>query len=150
MLPFRPVLVSPENPSVPSKAGFGARPAGMSSDDEPNPAPTVIGPNSKFTGDLETKGQLQIDGEVHGEIRGSTVVIGTTGRVTGGIVAEEIVVTGQLMGSIRGKRVLLQAACRVEADIFHEQLVIEEGAAFEGRLHLIRNYPSPEIPLQTP
>jgi cytoskeletal protein CcmA (bactofilin family) len=149
MLPFRPVLVSPEKPLAPSKAGLGARLAGMSSDDQLNIAPTVIGPDSTFTGDLETKSQLQIDGEVHGEIRGSAVVIGMTGRVTGGIVAEEIVVSGQVMGSIRGKRVLLQSSSRVEADIFHEQLVIEEGAAFEGRLHRSQNPGTDPIPLPT-
>jgi cytoskeletal protein CcmA (bactofilin family) len=73
----------------------------MSSDDGLNLAPTVIGPDSKITGDLETKSQLQIDGEVHGEIRGRAVVIGTKGRVTGGIVAEEIVVSGQVRSQAR-------------------------------------------------
>jgi cytoskeletal protein CcmA (bactofilin family) len=119
----------------------------MSPDDQLNIAPTVIGPNSTFTGDLETESQLQVDGKVNGEIRGSSVLIGEQGRVTGGIIAEEIVVSGQVMGSIRGKRVLLQSSSHVEADIFHEQLVIEEGASFEGRLHRIR---PDSVPLQTP
>jgi cytoskeletal protein CcmA (bactofilin family) len=151
MLPFRPVVVSPEKPLAPSKAGLGARLAGVSPDEQLNIAPTVIGPDSTFTGDLETKSQLQVDGEVNGEIRGSSVVIGEQGRVTGGIVAEEIVVSGHVMGSIRGKRVLLQSSSRVEGDIFNEQLVIEEGAAFEGRLHRIQNNPSLDsVPPQTP
>ena len=147
MLPLRPVLVSPEKPLALSEAGVGVRLPGMSPDDQLNIAPTVIGPNSTFTGDLETKSQLQVDGRVNGEIRGSSVLIGEQGRVTGGIIAEEIVVSGQVMGSIRGKRVLLQSSCRVEADIFHEQLVIEEGSSFEGRLHRIR---PDSMPLQTP
>jgi cytoskeletal protein CcmA (bactofilin family) len=147
---LRPVWVSPEKPQTTVKVGLGAPLAGMSSDNQRDTPPTVIGPDSTFTGDLETKSQLQIDGAVHGEIRGSVVVIGMIGRVTGGIVAEEIVISGHVMGSIRGKRVLLQSASRVEADIFHEQLVIEEGAAFEGRLHRSENRPRPAEPLPSP
>ena len=148
MLPFMFVLVLPEKTTA--KVELGAPLAGMSSDNQRDITPTVIGPDSTFTGDLETKGQLQIDGAVHGEIRGSAVVIGMTGRVTGGIVAEEIDISGHVMGSIRGKRVLLQSASRVEGDIFHEQLVIEEGAAFEGRLHRSQSHPRPAVALQTP
>ena len=150
MLPFRPVLASPEKPLTTAKGGLGAPRVDISSADQRDIPSTVIGPDSKFTGDLETKGQLQIDGEVHGEIRCAAVVIGMTGRVTGGIVAEKIDISGHVMGSIRGKRVLLQSASRVEGDIFHEQLVIEEGAAFEGRLHRSQNHPRPAEALQPP
>jgi cytoskeletal protein CcmA (bactofilin family) len=68
-----------------------------------------------------------------GEIRGSTVVIDELGRVTGGIVAEEVVVSGVVLGSIWGKRVLLRASSHVEGDVFHGSLLIEEGASFQGQ-----------------
>ena len=94
----------------------------------------VIGLGLKVTGAIETKARLQIDGEVHGEISASAVFVSEKARVTGGIIADEIVVEGELMGTARGKRVLLRATCRVEADIFHEFLVIEDNATFEGRM----------------
>ena len=37
---------------------------------------------------------MQIDGEVQGDIQGTYVVIGEKARITGGIVAEEIVGAG--------------------------------------------------------
>jgi cytoskeletal protein CcmA (bactofilin family) len=95
----------------------------------------VITSDLKITGNVETINKLLIEGEVLGEVRGSAVVIDKLGRVTGGIVAEEVVVSGVVLGSIRGKRVFLQSSSRVEGDIFHESLLIEEGASFQGRLH---------------
>ena len=53
-------------------------------------------------------------------------------RITGSIVAEEIVVRGHVMGSVRGKRVMLQSSSHVEGDIFHDRIAIEEGARFVG------------------
>lgn len=102
--------------------------------DQPTNAPCVIGYGMKIVGDVETNGPLQIEGEVHGEVSAPAVVVGERARVTGTIVADEIVVVGQVMGQIRGKRVVLQASCRVEADIFHETFFMDPDAVFEGRL----------------
>ena len=88
----------------------------------------VIGLGLKVTGDVETNARLRIDGEVHGEISATTVLVSEKARITGGITADEIVVEGELMGTVRGKRVVLRSTCRVEADIFHESLVIEDNA----------------------
>ena len=64
----------------------------------------VITSDLKITGDVETTNKLLIEGEVLGEVRGSAVVVDTLGRVTGGIVAEEVVVSGVVLASIRAKR----------------------------------------------
>ena len=89
MLPFMFVLVLPEKTTA--KVELGAPLADMSSDNQRDITPTVIGPDSTFTGDLETKGQLQIDGAVHGEIRGSAVVIDMTGRVTAALSPRRLI-----------------------------------------------------------
>ena len=103
-------------------------------DDLTNNEQLVIGLGLKVTGNIETSAALKIDGEVHGEISASKVWVTEKARITGGIIADEIVVEGVLMGTARGKRVLLRATCRVEADIFHESLIIEDDATFEGRM----------------
>lgn len=96
-------------------------------------APSVIGPDLTISGNLVTKGEVQIDGEVQGDIQGTYVVIGEKARITGSVVAEEVVVRGHVMGSVRGRRVMLQASSHVEGDIFHQALAIEQGAFFEGK-----------------
>lgn len=96
-------------------------------------APSVIGPDLLITGNLVSKGEVQVDGEVQGDIHGTHIVIGERAKITGGIIAEEIVIRGHVMGSVRGKRVLLQNGSHVEGDIYHQTLAIEQGAFFEGK-----------------
>ena len=96
-------------------------------------APSVIGPDLTINGDLISTGELQIEGEVQGDIRGTYVTIGEKARITGTILAEEIIIRGHVAGSVRGMRVTLQSMSRVEGDIFHKALVIEHGAFFEGK-----------------
>ena len=96
-------------------------------------APSVIGPDLIISGNLVSKGEVQVDGEVQGDIHSSYVVVGEKARVTGSVIADEVVVRGQVMGSIRSKRVMLQATSHVEGDIHHSALSIEQGAFFEGK-----------------
>ena len=92
-----------------------------------------IAPDLTITGNLVSKGEVQVDGEVQGDIHCVHLVVGQHGRITGSIVADDVVMRGHVMGSIRGNRVNLQASSRVEGDIFHQSLSIEQGAMFEGR-----------------
>jgi cytoskeletal protein CcmA (bactofilin family) len=109
--------------------GEQSAPAGEQLDE----GPCIVGRGMRVTGEIETKGPLEIEGEVQGEISAASVRLGERARVVGSITGDEIVVSGQMSGTIRGKRVLLEASSRVEADIFHETLVIKEGAEFQGK-----------------
>jgi len=93
----------------------------------------VIGADLVIQGNLTSKGEVQIEGEVQGDIHGTHIVIGERARVTGGIVAEECVIRGHLLGTVRGRRVLLQSSSHVEGDIYHQTMAIEQGAFFEGK-----------------
>ena len=94
---------------------------------------SVIGPDLTVNGDLISKGELRIDGEVQGDIMGTRVVIGEHAHITGGVVAEDIVILGHVMGPVRGLRVSLQSTSHVEGDVRHQALVMEQGAFFEGK-----------------
>jgi len=137
--------LSPTTPSSP-----GARPLGLARGSSERNTPSVIGPDLMINGNLTSKGEVQVDGEVQGDIHGTYVVIGEKARITGGIVAEEIVVRGHVAGSVRGKRVMLQSSSHVEGDIYHQALAIEQGAFFEGKSRRsddpLAGVPKPEIP----
>ena len=125
----------PEMPKSSPPSAFtaaGARPAPLQPRSERN-APSVIAADLLIAGNLFSKGEVQIDGEVQGDISGTHVVVGERARITGSIIAEEVVVRGHVMGSIRGRRVMLQSSCHVEGDVFHQALAIEQGAFFEGK-----------------
>ena len=96
----------------------------------------MIGNDLKIIGQglkIISQGTLQVDGEVEGDVRGSEVIIGEKGKVTGTVAAERVIVRGKIAGVIRGVTVALQSSSKVEGDIHHMSLAIEQGAEFDGR-----------------
>lgn len=95
--------------------------------------PSVIGADLTIVGNLESKGEIQIDGDVQGDVHAARIVVGERARITGSLIAEEVVIRGSVQGSVRGNSVTFQATSHVEGDVFHKSLAIEQGAYFEGK-----------------
>lgn len=125
---------------------FNKRPAAVSSSAmDPVTAPprkhsgaptrSVIDAWLTITGNLESEGEVQVDGEINGDIRCAHLTVGKDATVDGNITAEEVVVRGTVKGVIRANRVILQDSARVESEVYHKKLAIEEGASFEGTSH---------------
>lgn len=123
----------PLNGLAQAQAAINTRPGATTLRSADRGAPSVIGPDLTIVGNLVSKGEVQVDGEVQGDLFGSHIVIGERARITGGIVGEEVVVRGHVMGSIRGRKVMLQSSSHVEGDVYHQTLAIEQGAFFEGK-----------------
>jgi len=126
-----------ERPSGEAKSPFTERPATYATK-APSPAaskmvPSIIGEDLMITGNVTSKGEIQVDGEIQGDINCGSLLLGDKSQVMGSVIAEDIVVRGRVTGSIRGLRVTLQAQSHVEGDIFHQSLAIEQGAYFEGK-----------------
>jgi cytoskeletal protein CcmA (bactofilin family) len=83
-------------------------------------------------GDLESEGEVQVDGKVNGDIRCAHLVVGKDAIVVGNIVAEEVIVRGKVKGTIRALNVTLQDTAVVESEIYHKSIAIEQGACFDG------------------
>ena len=94
---------------------------------------SIIGPDLAITGNLETTGEVQIEGDVQGDIHAGRIVVGAQGRVVGDLLADEIVIGGVVQGSIRGNSLTFQGASHIEGDVYHRKLAIEQGAYFEGK-----------------
>lgn len=124
-----PVSRGPEPPHQPQPRPTSAAPTRVSD----RAAPSVIGHDLSITGNMVSKGEIQIDGEIQGDVKSTHVMVGEKALITGSIAAEEVVIRGKVMGSVRGKRVLLQKSSHVEGDIYHQALAIEQGAFFEGK-----------------
>ena len=95
--------------------------------------PSIIGTDLTVTGNVISKGEVQVDGVIQGDIHCTSLIVGEKAQITGGIVAEDVVVRGRVNGSIRGVRVTLQSSSQVDGDIFHKSIAIEQGAYFEGK-----------------
>lgn len=91
---------------------------------------TILGQNITII----SKNQLQIDGDIRGDVTGKQVTISADGSVIGTVSAEKIEVHGGVRGAIRAATVSLHPSARVDAEIVHLRLSIAEGAQVEGML----------------
>jgi cytoskeletal protein CcmA (bactofilin family) len=95
--------------------------------------PSIIGEDLTIVGNVTSKGEIQVDGQIQGDVNCGSLLLGDKSQITGGVTAEDVVVRGHVMGAIRGLRVTLQSQSHVEGDIYHQSLAIEQGAYFEGK-----------------
>ena len=123
----RPGMPSPRPSSGAHNARAGSAPRSNAG------GASVVGADLSITGNLESKGEVQVEGEVQGDIHALRIIVGEQARITGGLIAEEVVIRGTVQGSIRGNSVTFQSSSRVEGDVFHRSLAIEQGAHFEGK-----------------
>jgi cytoskeletal protein CcmA (bactofilin family) len=100
---------------------------------------SIIGPDLAVTGNLETTGELQVQGDVQGDIHAGRIVIAEQGRVVGDLLADEVIVGGAVQGTIRANNLTLRAASHIEGDMYHRNLSIERGAYFEGKSRRTEN-----------
>lgn len=97
-------------------------------------APSIISADVKMKGSIVSQGEVQVDGNIEGDIRASSLTIGNTGAVSGEVIAETVIVRGSVKGQVRGKKVQLCTGAKVEGDITHASLSIEPNAIFEGQV----------------
>jgi cytoskeletal protein CcmA (bactofilin family) len=97
-----------------------------------SPKISTIGEDLVITGNVTSKGEIQFDGQIHGDIHCASLILGESAQLKGSVIAEDVVVRGRVIGSIHALRVTLQSKCHVEGDVIHQSLAIEQGALFEG------------------
>lgn len=135
-----------------SAAPSAVEPAAASALRKGSGAPTrsVIDAWLRINGNLESEGEVQVDGQIQGDIRCAHLTVGRDALVNGNITADEVVVRGKVMGCIRANRVILQDCAHVESEVFHKKLSIEEGACFEGRSRRCEDPLNAELPEAKP
>jgi cytoskeletal protein CcmA (bactofilin family) len=102
-------------------------------------AASVIGADLSINGNLQSSGEVQIEGNIEGNLTASRIVVGQNAKINGNLIADDVVVQGTVNGSIRGNRVTLQSSSKVDGDIVHQSLAIEQGAFFEGKSRRAEN-----------
>tara|TARA_B110000116_G_scaffold113243_1_gene98375 strand:+ start:458 stop:796 length:339 start_codon:yes stop_codon:yes gene_type:complete len=92
----------------------------------------------RVVGDCETDGTIRIEGIVEGSVRaGKAVVVGRDGVVSGDIATQDAVISGTVNGTlVADSRLELQATSRIEGDVRARRLQLEEGAIFNGTVHM--------------
>ena len=99
--------------------------------------PSLLSTDLKITGDLVSQGELQVDGQIDGDIRTDVLIVGETAQINGEISADTVRVHGYVTGQIKARSVSLAKSAHVLGDILHESLSIEQGASLEGHCRRI-------------
>lgn len=95
---------------------------------------SVISKALKITGQLESTEDIQIDGEVEGDVRGISVKVGNNAKVKGTVFGEEVELSGTVDGKIEAKKVVLTGTAHMSGDVVHQEIQIASGAYVEGHL----------------
>ncbi len=98
-----------------------------------------IGKAVRVVGQIFTKEDLYVDGDVEGTIESqdNKVTIGPNGRVQAGIRAREVVILGQVQGNVEASdKVDIRKDAKLVGDITTARISIEDGALFKGSIDI--------------
>jgi cytoskeletal protein CcmA (bactofilin family) len=99
---------------------------------------TIIASGTEIKGDIESKGDIRVDGTLTGNIQtNGKVIIGTSGQVNGNVKATVADVLGQVNGNVTVVELLyLKGECEINGNIYTGQLQVDATAKFNGECHM--------------
>lgn len=102
---------------------------------------TIIGAGHVINGNIESQGDLRIDGSIKGNIHcKAKVLIGPGGQVEGSIHCQEADVSGTVIGDISCTGLLLlKGNASIEGDIRTSKMMMEPNVSFNGQCHMGAN-----------
>lgn len=98
----------------------------------------IIGVGTEITGDVNTNGDIRIDGFLSGNVvTEGKLVVGETGKIKGEIHCKNSEVLGMIEGKIKVRElVTLKSSARIYGDIVTQKLSIEPGSLFTGNCNM--------------
>jgi cytoskeletal protein CcmA (bactofilin family) len=97
-----------------------------------SPSMSVISKALKITGQLESTEDIQIEGEVEGDVRAANVKVGANARVKGTVYGDTVEIAGTVDGKIEARKVVLNSTARMSGDVVHQDIKIDSGAYIDG------------------
>ena len=94
----------------------------------------TIGAGTVVTGDVQSKGDIRVDGSLKGSLNTSgKVVLGKEGVIEGDVLCNSADISGTIKAKITVSQLLsLKATAKLNGDIITNKLSIEPGASFSG------------------
>ncbi len=94
----------------------------------------IIGKGTVLDGNIETHGNIRIEGKVNGSVRTrSKAALGKSSYVEGNIMAQNAEIEGEVIGTVEVNGILtLKPTAVIHGDITTNKLVVESGATLNG------------------
>ncbi|MEN6467993.1 MAG: polymer-forming cytoskeletal protein [Smithella sp.] len=98
-----------------------------------------LGKGAEFVGKLMFNGNVRIDGDFQGEIFGQgSVDVGEGALVKANIAVHSVYIGGEVQGTIEVKeKINIHSTGKFIGDVRAPVFIMEEGALFDGRSHMI-------------
>ncbi len=109
--------------------------------DAPRAGNAVLGRSVVVKGQIISREDLTVDGEVEGtiEMQEHRLTVGPNGKVRASVKAKEVIVLGTLHGNVEtGDRIDIRKDAKLVGDIKTARIVIEDGAYFKGNVDIVR------------
>ncbi len=106
-----------------------------------NDSTSIIGAGTVIKGDIESKGDIRVDGTIIGNIEsGAKILVGQEGRIEGNIHGVQADVLGKISGKIKVDDLLqLRGNANIKGDIYAAKLQIEPSVTFNGQCYMGAN-----------
>ena len=111
---------------------------------------TLVGSNTKISGDLHFSGGCHVDGTVNGSVTAdpdsqSALSISEEGNIDGGVTVPYVVLNGIVRGDVfANQRVELGPTARVIGNVYYNLIEMAIGAEINGKLV---HQPEGQVPL---
>jgi cytoskeletal protein CcmA (bactofilin family) len=127
--------------------------AARSTEPETPRGSALIGKSVVLKGQIYSREDLYIDGEVEGtlELQEHRLTVGPNGKVQAGIKAREVVVIGTVHGNVEAAdKIDIRKDAKLVGDIRTSRIVIEDGAYFKGSIDISKTEVSKPAPAPKP
>jgi cytoskeletal protein CcmA (bactofilin family) len=135
---YNPVEVRKETSTVSSMppARFEAEPRGGAA---------TLGKAVKVVGQIFSREDLYVDGEVEGTVEAleHKLTIGPNGVVRATVKAREVVALGTIQGNVEAaEKIEIRKDAKLTGDIRTARIIIEDGAYFKGSIDIVKPEPA--------
>jgi cytoskeletal protein CcmA (bactofilin family) len=105
----------------------------------------TIGKAVKIVGQIYSKEDLYVDGEIEGTVEAleHKLTIGPHGTMHAGIKAREVVALGNITGNVEASdKIEIHKEAKLVGDIRTSRIIIEDGAYFKGSIDIVKPEPA--------
>jgi cytoskeletal protein CcmA (bactofilin family) len=113
----------------------------------------TIGKAVKVVGQIFSREDLYVDGEVEGTIEAleHKLTVGPNGAVSATIKAREVVALGNIKGNVEATdKIEIRKDAKLTGDIRTARIIIEDGAYFKGSIDIVKPEPAKGAPKAQP
>jgi cytoskeletal protein CcmA (bactofilin family) len=139
-----PTPVAPNPVETKKETTTVSMPAGRF-EPEPRGSSATIGKAVKINGQIHSKEDLYVDGDVEGTVEAPEhkLTIGPNGTVHATIKAREVVALGTIQGNVEAAdKIEIRKDAKLVGDIKTARIIIEDGAYFKGSIDIVKSEPA--------